>query len=432
MNFNPHLSLNAKLLVIPLLYFIGIGSALGGTRETGNGGGAWVCYNANGTIRWAQSVDLYEAEHESLERLKIERTNLISVKKQVALATAKLLQVDPATFQAVTEKIAENEPLYVPTSMKLYIVDDAKLHGEPDSDDCKGGKIEYGQVANYTNDGRILLSGKFYAAMGANSLTDQAALILHEAVYATLREREKDKDSRRARKIIGYLFSSADPKTYAAEVRILDDSPQFMLKSFGEYLSEHKISALRSPNGCRAEVIAIDAKKLTISLRFLMSPQEKDSEGTYDLCGIRHRSSTLQYQCEAAAWGRPDDYYLAYNMDEVLYRNQLPSRLSSGRGILCIAQGITAQGMPFQEYLIMGFTQADMHYWKRYVDTELLPISSDIRGWKLSKRPELKWDRYGKARCAHSPKASGCKEQWQDLFGDNLTEDKLDAYWKRY
>ncbi|MEK7692253.1 MAG: hypothetical protein AAB425_14650, partial [Bdellovibrionota bacterium] len=49
------------------LYTAGIDAASGAEgHEIGNGGGAWVCKNADleGTVRWAQLVDLYEGRNE--------------------------------------------------------------------------------------------------------------------------------------------------------------------------------------------------------------------------------------------------------------------------------------------------------------------------------------------------------------------------------
>jgi len=348
-----------------------------GTRETGNGGGAWVCYNPSGTIRWAQSVDLYEAEHTSIERLSIERTNLIPVNKQVALATAKILEADRETFEAVTAKIKENGALLVPTSMKLYVIDDANLHGEPDPDDCKGGKIEYGQVANYTEDGKILLATKLYDAMGRNSLTDQAALILHEAIYALLRERYTVNDSVKARKIVGYLFSSADPKSYADEVKLQSNSmPEVLslwksyLQKYGPYFTTHV--------GCDLSVTSVNVTEGTISVRFLTHESQLDSEhGIFiDLCGTRSRERQLTYYC------KPGIYYPHYG----LHFGTEPHPVMTAQKqyadpvLSCVARGTTVKGTPYFDYL----TTNTKHFyltthakkgnlmWTRNIDTQLI------------------------------------------------------------
>lgn len=186
----------------------------------GNGGGAWVCQNADalGTLRWAQLVDLYEARTEfGLIQQEMGERNYHEI---IDLIRMKLFSVDKGFYEGIQKQLETVEPNLVFVDADLEIVDDALYRIRPSKKECLGGTISYVQLANYTNYGKILIQKGVFEDPRLGEV-DKAALMIHEAVYAYLRERFQEKDSVCARRIVGLLFSTMRAEEVKKEIEKL-------------------------------------------------------------------------------------------------------------------------------------------------------------------------------------------------------------------
>ena len=93
---------------------------------------------------------------------------------------------------------------------EIALIDDAKVRVKPAIETCDG-TIAPMQIANFTDDGRLLIDSHLFNHPKF-SPRDQAALLVHEAIYAYFRSRFEDRDSQRARRVVGILFSKLDSK----------------------------------------------------------------------------------------------------------------------------------------------------------------------------------------------------------------------------
>ena len=123
-------------------------------RETGNGGGTWVCRETNGDIRWATLVDLFEAQNEFGLNLQAFNTtdSVIDIVDQIRI---RLFYIDKAYSEEITDDLVQENylknspPAVTYTQAKLKVIDDSLFHLEPEASDCKGGSINYEQLVNY-------------------------------------------------------------------------------------------------------------------------------------------------------------------------------------------------------------------------------------------------------------------------------------------
>ena len=174
--------------------------------SVGNGGGAWVCQNDDQlqSIRWARLVDLYEAEKEFGLPMKV--FEAFDYRQIVNLQKAKLFSVNKNLHKALSTYFDEVEKNLDPVDGDLEVIDDALYRMKPSARDCRGGKVIYTQLANYTHYGSILVNEYLFNSPKLAEV-DKAAMMFHEAIYAYLRDRYGDTDSVRSRQIVGYLFS---------------------------------------------------------------------------------------------------------------------------------------------------------------------------------------------------------------------------------
>ena len=189
--------------------------------RVGNGGGAWVCQETGGSFRWVSLVDLFEAEKEFGLKRAPEKTLLMAT--------------DPwAIFHDRYEFILENVPQLahllvlsesqlravmrmVPESTELTRINDDQIRLRPSPGSCDKGILYYGQIADYTFDGRLLIAGDLWSTPSFSN-QDRAALLLHEVVYKSLRDRFGDMNSSRARAIVGLIFSDLSAEQIASEI----------------------------------------------------------------------------------------------------------------------------------------------------------------------------------------------------------------------
>lgn len=188
-----------NLFVTSALVLSALQTAHAGNRE-GNGGGAWVCGNADGSIARAELLDLREAEQRGL---MVERTNLISHDVQLKFALKKLAAVDPALVARMQKVLDNLKEVPAPENMVLAPPADTGLkflHGE--------ANCSLQGVANY-DDGlnQLDYSSDIKEAM---SETDIAALYFHEALYKVQRDSiPVTISSTAARNLTGAVFSSS-------------------------------------------------------------------------------------------------------------------------------------------------------------------------------------------------------------------------------
>ncbi|MCO5141690.1 MAG: hypothetical protein M9962_01215 [Oligoflexia bacterium] len=193
--------------------------------RVGNGGGVWVCQNESFTkVRWMHFVDLFEAENEfGLSLAKVENLS----EWQIYTEKMKLLRkVSPEITRLIRINLSDllRTIKFLPESTELTQIEDAFIRVRPSPSSCLNGYLYYGQLANFTFDGRLLISSKFWNDPEF-SKREKAALLVHETIYKTLRDHYGDENSSRSRFIVGILFSTLPVDQQKARIsRKLKDS----------------------------------------------------------------------------------------------------------------------------------------------------------------------------------------------------------------
>lgn len=212
---------NIKLFVGASLIAVtaGFGTVQAGLEGSiGNGGGAWICQNMDhyGTLRWAKFVDLYEGRKEfGLDIPEVKNRDAAEIIESVLVR--RVFPVSENLYRALNEEMESVKANLVRVDADLHGVDDALFRILPPKGECLDGGISYAQIANYTNYGKILIQKRVYEAPQFSE-TDKAALLMHEAVYAYLRKQMGDKNSVRARRVVGLLFSTLTRDALKKEV----------------------------------------------------------------------------------------------------------------------------------------------------------------------------------------------------------------------
>lgn len=170
--------------------------------RVGNGGGGWRCFKNQETV-WIKSLDLFEAIYEhnlKLEEHFDDQTRALLTKY---LERIEGLDHDFARNLRGELELFEKNKHYV---SKVYLenTNDSFARIYPGQELCAGGQIEYVQIINYTQEGRVLIQQDFWQQL---SSLDKVALYLHELIYAHLREKFDEKDSIRTRKLVGLILS---------------------------------------------------------------------------------------------------------------------------------------------------------------------------------------------------------------------------------
>lgn len=173
----------------------------------GNGGGVWVCQNkdALGTVRKIELVDFYEAEKEF--KLILKKHTGLNAETILDLYKYRIFEIDKnlaSGLEPYFSKLQENLNLI---DSDLEVIDDSLFRVKPNQKWCEAGTISYQQMANYTNYGSILVNENLFNHAQFNEV-EKAGLYLHEVIYAYLRDKSRDKDSQRARRIVGVVAST--------------------------------------------------------------------------------------------------------------------------------------------------------------------------------------------------------------------------------
>ena len=179
--------------------------------RVGNGGAGWVCQDRETkTYRWIRLVDLFEAENEF--GLKVPQQ--AGSYREILGRKLDTLRLElPGLHQMLTTSAdqLERSTKILADGSTLTRIDDGRVRVPPSPRSCEGGYLYYGQLANFTDDGRLLINGAYFNQK-VFSETDRAGLLLHEILYKSLRDRRGDTNSTRARQLVGLLFSDLGAK----------------------------------------------------------------------------------------------------------------------------------------------------------------------------------------------------------------------------
>ena len=173
----------------------------------GNGGVSVVCRDDNDRINSAELLDIFEGKVRYSKRYD----NNLDAETKVELAQLKLAK-HPGFLEAFQEELSNVRAIlkYVPVGTVLTPTNDAF------PTILKKG-CEFEQVANYTDDGDLLVSEEIHHEFRE---VDKAALLVHETVYALFRKAGA-KDSRQARKLTAELLAqNADQKVIDQIIKV--------------------------------------------------------------------------------------------------------------------------------------------------------------------------------------------------------------------
>lgn len=187
-----------EILISALLVGVLASPSARGGADTSGGGKGVVCRDQANHILSVEMLDLYEARALfGLTPLSMGDT----LDQTLAMAKSKFVNTvfDAAyTIPPALDQLRQKIHITPPGS-HLEPIDDADpiLH-------LDGCKLE--QAAAWIDSGLVVADGELWAAMDARN---QAALLAHEVIYARTRA-EGEKNSRRARNIVGHVFSRFD------------------------------------------------------------------------------------------------------------------------------------------------------------------------------------------------------------------------------
>lgn len=177
--------------------------------STGGGGGAFVCYNSDGSIRNSELVDLWEARN--LKSLPIPNSSVNAwVQAESAIQRLMPINFDIARHSLVILNEMKSRIEWLQPGVKLNPPTDVgNVFIKPN---CPlAGAAYYDDYAKKVYIDREIMNSMI-------SETDVAALLAHEALYRLFRTRFNAVDSIATRAIVGCLFSST-PVGSCLEVR---------------------------------------------------------------------------------------------------------------------------------------------------------------------------------------------------------------------
>lgn len=165
----------------------------------GNGGVSVVCRDSSKTITSAEVLDIYEG----IVRHGRKYDNNLDVETKIELVQLKMAK-NPSFLAKFQNELAKVRSImtFIPKGNSLTPTNDAfpKIR----KDGC-----DFEQLANYTDENELLVSQEIYDELDE---INQAALLVHEAIYAIFRN-QGDKDSQRSRKLTAQLLAkNADQK----------------------------------------------------------------------------------------------------------------------------------------------------------------------------------------------------------------------------
>jgi hypothetical protein len=180
----------------------------------GNGGGGWACQKNNSKITKIELFDFFEAEN--LYGLKIKKYSERTASKfsdvgyffPLSQYELRISEIDSKLFKELEpyfQYVDKNINL-IGQEADLELVHDLKSIIKPNSSWCKNGTIVPQTIINFTDEGSIYFNKQIFNHKEF-SITEKAGLILHEVIYAYLREKYGDEDSADARLIVSLIAS---------------------------------------------------------------------------------------------------------------------------------------------------------------------------------------------------------------------------------
>ena len=304
------------LLSLATIFFASISHA--GDGRVGNGGGAWVCRNADLSIRWIELVDLYEAQHEF--QLKLPKTNgkyeeiVDRVKKRANLFDPDFLLQDIDHLKYLKE-----DPQHISYSdHPLNVIDDALYMRTPDPHSCKRGVLDYEQVVDFESDGTIIVQRELFNALSERT---KAALVIHEGLYQFEREDGQEKNSVHTRRLVGLIFSDL---SYDEIRDILShgSSPDAALNTLapGEYdVQLQKVVAGR-------KLVPISGQKISISGAYIDSLRSPIAETSDTIQKRTDGSGATTFQLlKEPGMNQFLQATISATIDGVIYAQDLPA-----------------------------------------------------------------------------------------------------------
>lgn len=193
------------------------GNAFAGDK--GNGGISLVCRNDKNEILSAELLDIYEGRilgGKTFSEVK-------NIEKKLNDAVSKISSIQFKKMVSENISYVQANMIFIPKGHELLPTDDALPMVKKEG--CK-----FEQLANFTNDGDLYVSSEIYEQLDS---LNRAALILHEAVYATRRELG-DQNSQKSRRLVYELMS--DDTNMPVMKRLIRPSEL----NPGMYLSDYK------------------------------------------------------------------------------------------------------------------------------------------------------------------------------------------------
>ncbi|MGZ3707707.1 MAG: hypothetical protein ACXWPM_02605 [Bdellovibrionota bacterium] len=179
-----------------------------GADHAGNGGAAIACRDAGGNVQKAYLLDTWEGanlpwKENNYQPFPIVHDSVSTREQQIAHALHKISLSSDYAYRKVKEAVEDVTKRLQIRPFKMKQIPDSNDFALPDE---PGLDCQREQLANYTEQFGIIVNERIWNRLDA---TDQAALVLHEAIYKLDREPPTSATtSDHARKFVAYLFSS--------------------------------------------------------------------------------------------------------------------------------------------------------------------------------------------------------------------------------
>ncbi|MCM2348752.1 MAG: DUF1566 domain-containing protein [Bacteriovoracaceae bacterium] len=180
--------------------------------DKGNGGYSLVCRNTQGLITSAELLDIYEGR--IIHKLEYPKDELVV---DALLSVAEHRSMGNMAFNDKLQKEINQirlNTVFIPEGNELELTEDAFPV-------IKKKGCQYEQLANYTNDGLLIVSQEIYDHLDN---LNKASLIIHEAIYSIRRKALDENSSVKSRQLTAHIMSINGNQTLVD--RMINDSLQ--------------------------------------------------------------------------------------------------------------------------------------------------------------------------------------------------------------
>jgi hypothetical protein len=216
----------STLLLIQQIF--GSQIALAGPK-VGNGGGSWLCMDqVTLEPRWIEVTDLFESRNvlgysikplaaaNFREDFNYRRRWIEKHSPQLDFLLKKYAQSTLTGIDAIT--------VFTTGDAALSFINDGLYQVTPTPASCEGGMIYFEQLADFTDEGKLVINTTLWSSPAMSEM-DRSALLMHEIVYKALRSAYGDTNSVRARRIVGALYAQLLDNDIAAKIHKTLSSP---------------------------------------------------------------------------------------------------------------------------------------------------------------------------------------------------------------